>query len=649
MKIPCGSAALFFLLLGTPILPCHATSAPALRLRLLDRDATTTRFNVADAGVSNVNLEGSFDLENWFPVQSAVPVQGVASFAHTNTEPIDNWFFRAVAAPAPVAINVGPNPDTNRFVGGVVLPETGGRLEITDANGVFYQLTVRSNLVSEPTAIRMTVITNFSNMPLTNRFRAAVALEPDGLEFRGAAELKIRFPGPIPTLEMVGYGFDGSGSGFHLRPWDSETNEVTIAVSHFSGAGVAAEPFQATGRSALDYGRGLKYTRDAIQDADSWAGDEYRENLRLQREGQRTAEQAAAKRRAIKVHRNFLVYGNAIRALEPAAARDCGVGEVIIKRLEQLLDESAGGYGDDFFEQEAARMSSLIRCACARYYLELCEKDAISGVIATTQLNNVLDFAARHTGLAEHPDCDLGSDFDIERRFAKGKCHKPWEGTVRYSKVQTSGSILADSGPDSSYINSVTERLDLAYFGRLSQVIEQDGDPNGDWQSWTIKLEGKFSANRDDSDTTTFVSLTRDNVWTTTDTDVTKGVVNPSAIGKLFIRYDKGEFNYVAASAGLDNIRYEMPTQRTTERTVDCHAKDCPQPIGPKTVAGKESLYFAETPGITTPEATVEWQANGSLKIVLKRHKTESLPAPFTGGSETTETLTVQLWKGTAP
>src|SRR3954464_15241337 len=81
------------------------SNAQAMELQLVERAGSITRLDVTNAGAGNVNLQGSFDLENWFHIQSAAAVLGVASFTHINDEPIDTWFFRAVAAPAPVAIN----------------------------------------------------------------------------------------------------------------------------------------------------------------------------------------------------------------------------------------------------------------------------------------------------------------------------------------------------------------------------------------------------------------------------------------------------------------------------------------------------------------------------------------------------------------
>ena len=620
-------------------LSAFTSNAQTMELRLVEREAALTRLFVTNAAAANVNLEGSFDLETWFHIDSAAPSQGVAAFTHVNDEPIDNWFYRAVAGPAPVAINVGPKLDTNRFSGALILPETGGQIQLTDANGVFYQLTVGSNLVSEPTAIRMTVITNFTGMPLTNRFRAAVAFEPDGLEFRGEAELKIRFPAAIPTLEMVGYGFQGDGGDFHLRPWESSTNEVTLGITHFSGTGVAAEPFTATG--ADRYAQGLKYTRDAIREADNWAGEQNRDILRNLAEEKITKEESERQHRLIKLQRDMRVYLNGIKPLLAAAERDCEIGLVVLRRLDQL----DGISGDSIFYNTIVRVGPAIRCVCARKYLELCERNAISGNIATEQVTQVLDLVALKTGRIDDPKCDLGSDFDILRRLAKGKCHKPWEGTIEYTRVFSSLLALGDGG----FSHIVTESDQVSYVGRITELLEQEGDvlDDGTWQSWTMKLAGKFSGNRLDTETTTTV----DPNWTVVDTTVTKGAAAMPAEGELMIRFDNGSFSSVSVGVGLGTNRYSFPLQTTTERIVACRqGPNCPQSVPAQTKNdGTESLSLGKSPGVTTAGLTAEWQPNGSLKIVYKETDKEVLPGGFTGHNETIQTTTIQIWKGSAP
>jgi hypothetical protein len=638
-RIP--ALVMFIAALATVMHP-SALPAQTMGLQLVDRDETITRLRVTNAQVPNVNLQGSFDLEHWFHMQSAVPVLGVASFTHTNDEPIAAWYFRTVGAPAPLRINVGPRLDTNLVVSALIFPESGGNLELSDANGVFYQLSIRSNLVTTPTLVRMTVITNFTGMPLTNRFRAAVEFEPEGLEFRAPAELTIRFPGPIPNLEMVGYGFQASGDDFHLRPWETSGNEVTLPVTHFSGAGVSAEPFTATG--ADRYGQGLAYTRDAIREADQWLGNQYREIHRNRSEDKITREEAQSQRDLVRKQRNLRVYLNAIQPLLSAATRDCEVGLVVLRRLDQLAGNSAV-YGEGIFYPEILRIGPAIRCECARYYLELCERDAISGIIATDELRNVLDFVALNTGLIEDPNCALGSDFDILARLAKGKCHKPWEGTVRYSSSFRSSSVATFSS-DASLTR--TDQDEFSYYGRIIELVEEDGGPtanNGTWQTWTMRLAGKFSGLR--YETQTLIDVTPN--WTVTDTSVRKGAAAMPTGGDLIIRFENGVFASVSASAGLGTNRNNIPLTHTTELKVECRQPDCPRSIPASTTdSGTDSMYFGESPSVRTAGLTWEWQKNGSLKIVLRRNKSVVLRAPLVGNEETTQTLTVQVWRGSA-
>ncbi|MFM7101057.1 MAG: hypothetical protein ACKO3N_07785, partial [Verrucomicrobiota bacterium] len=608
------------------VLVSRGADAP-LAIIPVSNSAAETRLVVTNASAPNVNLQGSFNLETWFPLQSTAPVQGTASFVLTNREPVSTWFLRAVAAPPPVIVNVGAQADASQSVAGLIIPETGGRLEITDAQGVRYQLTIGTNLVSEPTVIRMTVITNFTDMPLTNRFRAAVSLQPDGLEFRGAAELKIRFPNPIPQSQMVGFGFDGSGDGFHLRPWEPTTNEVSLAVSHFSGAGVAAQPFPVTASPLQNYERAYAYTRDVIREADHWAGSRYRESWQRRDNGTMTDEEASAMRRSARNLRGVYIYRNAIEPLLAAAEQDCAIGGVVLQRIAQLTAESEYLANSELYNQQVRKAALAIRCNCARYYLEGCEKNPnSSGNSATSGLNEILDRSALITGLIDDPNCDLGSDFDILKRLARAPCHKPWEGSVRYSHIYVSS--LATTEPGASFQYLETHREEVGFEGRLTSLIEEDGDvlDTGAWQSWTFKMAGKLSGNRRDEARTTTIEPG----WTLTETDVTQGSSSRAAVGTLMIRFDDGELSSLSAESGLD-IKYPYPLQRITQQDVECrlaNTKECPKPRGPETQsAGNEtpSLGLAASKG---PRMVIGWQKNGSLKAVYTWRTAEEQPEP---------------------
>lgn len=617
-------------------------------LRVVGYDTNVTSLSVTNAQLPAVQLQGSFNLESWFPLQSATPVQGVAHFTHTNTEPIDVWYFRVIEGSIPPPLNVGPLPDINQSGGAMIYPDTGGRIEFTDANGVFYKFTAGSNLVTEPTVVRMTIITNFTNLPLTNRFRAAVAFEPDGLEFRGAAELKIRFPEAIPESEMVGFGFDGSGGDFHLSPWAPDTREVTLPVSHFSGTGVAAQPFSLTGSYLINSERANTATSDAVRNADQWAGSQMREIGHSRTTGSMTQSEANDARAAVQRLRNRKVFTDGIEPLLAAATRDCGVGEEILRRLDQLEGRSGLPYGQGPFYPTLLQLAPAVRCTCAHFFLELCEKRAdASGRVLTSSLEGLLDQVAINTGIVDDPHCDLGSNNAILARMARAKCHKPWEGVVRYTYVYRTGMTneIIDSSSAFEYVRR--EEEDLSYKGRLSALTAEDGDvqENGSWQSWTFKLDGKFSGRRVESEVTTQTTSN----WTMTDSDVTQGVGSPAAEGEIMIRFDNGEFSSVSASAGLGTQKYFLALREVTERKVECRKPGtCPDPIpADSTSAGNFSLAFARSPSVGTKGLVATWQPSGSLKIVLTEHLLEPLLSPLIGLSETTMVMTIELFRGT--
>ena len=110
---------------------------------------------------------------------------------------------------------------------------------LEDSQGITYQFTAAPNLVWEPVAVHMTLITNFTTFPDHDGARAAVQFSPEGLAFRGAAELRITFPSPLTPADMLAYSFADDGGGFHLQPSRPGPLAVTMPITHFSGHGVA--------------------------------------------------------------------------------------------------------------------------------------------------------------------------------------------------------------------------------------------------------------------------------------------------------------------------------------------------------------------------------------------------------------------------
>jgi hypothetical protein len=219
----------------------------------------------------------------------------------------------------------------------------------------------------------MTVITNFTNMPLENRFQAAVKFEPDGFEFRKPAELKIRFPEALPKLEMVGYAFDGAGGGFHLQPWDAASQAVTLAISHFSGAGTTAQSFNRN--SALSFSSVNNTYFDARQKADHSAATSRRRDSQQLQEGRIDQQQFEENNRLTKELRVLDILRDGILPSLAAAAADCEIGRVTLVRLDQLEGETGERYGQGAPYRKLESLAPLVRCHCAHTYLEEYEKN----------------------------------------------------------------------------------------------------------------------------------------------------------------------------------------------------------------------------------------------------------------------------------
>jgi hypothetical protein len=629
--------------------------ASALQLTLERQDGGQLRLQAAGLTSTNVNLETSFDLTEWFFVQAAGVTNGRAGFIVNRDEPLSAQFFRAVETPPPFTGRVGPQPDLSRSVAALLTPEAGGVLSLAGPGGVVYELTVGPQQVWEPVVITLTAITNFTDLPLTNSFRAAVQLEPEGLEFRSEAQLRIRFPQVVPQLEMVGYGFAADGGGFHLQPWEVRSNEVVLLVRHFSGVGVAAEPFPPSGNFAQRFDRAWSSTRDARDVADQWVGEAHRDASRKLQEGRMTLEEFRNWLDVLYETRDRMEYRLGVQPLLDTAMRDCAVGQVVLRRLDQLLSRreyrTGGPYLSGPLAVDLVRLYSPLRCNCAHYYLELCERDPnASGVQITRELTGLLQDMEIIYGLTGDPTCDLGDNAAILERLRQGPCHKTWEGNVVYTRTETERWTIGSGGPFETRKN---RQQSYTFRGRVTEVLEHDGDsdpeiPEFNWESWRLRLLGQMTASLDDD----AVEIYTDQDWRTTSIDERQGRFNQEVKGDLVIRFEQGQPETVVASVGLEDVRYSMQRVRTTEKMVECWGSPppcCPCPVPePRTSQqdGTDQLYFSFG-SIPRDVKEMSWQ-NGELKIVFERVEQVGPPPPGFENwlNERVERMTVSLVRG---
>jgi hypothetical protein len=633
------------LLVGCCLTGASILSAAPLQLSVDLPAPELVRLRASAAAGANVHFEASFDLTEWFLVRAVPAAGGAATLALTRDEPLSAQFFRAVEAPPPFTGSVEPKSDPLRSVGGLVTPEAGGHVSLTGPDGVVYTLEVGTNRVWQPVVVTMTAITDFTALPLANAFRAAVQLEPDGLEFRGTAELRIRFPGTIPEFAMVGYGFDGDGREFHLKPWQINGSEVVVPLSHFSGAGVAAEPFPPAGNFSQRFEQTWHSTRDAGRVADQWAAEEMREASRLRGRGLLTPEEHLQQLEAIRRARNRKEYRLGILPLLEAALTDCAVGRVVLHRLDRLESGTGLPYGQGPFMRDIARLSSPVRCRCAHHYLDLCERNpTASGLAITRELTGLLQDLELMTGLTGDPTCDLGTNADILERLRRGPCHKAWEGSVRYTLEETEHWATGEDG----YSTTKDRRVNRTFVGRVTEVLEQDGDsdPEFNWEFWRLRLLGRLTASLDDE----AVQVIADPDWRATETTERQGRFDQEVPGDLALRFEQGQPETVLASVGLEGVTYAMPRKYATETGVECWNAPPPCPESkPRTSRddGTVNLYFAFG-SIPRDVKELTWQ-NGELKVVFERVDRSNPPPGFRDYlKERIERMTVRLWRAKA-
>jgi hypothetical protein len=113
---------------------------------------------------------------------------------------------------------------------------TGGSLNLSDAKGNQFTLTIPAGALLDRTTITMTAISSATGLPGTGLI-AGVELEPDGLPLLQPAQLKIDLASPPPNGAQA-VGWRGQSPGIYLNPVLPDPKTLTIALTHFSGAGM---------------------------------------------------------------------------------------------------------------------------------------------------------------------------------------------------------------------------------------------------------------------------------------------------------------------------------------------------------------------------------------------------------------------------
>jgi len=559
--------------------------------------ATNGLYNLSLAGASGTNavLEGSKNLEDWFILDSAAPQNGVAEFAFEDVELAETWFFRAYSGTPPASPRIRVRVDPNLQAGMLLTPESGGSLRLVDPQGIIYEFTASSNLVTQPVAVQMTVITNFASFPDNDGSLAGVRFSPEGQRFLGAAQLRIIFPTNIPPAEMLAYSFEDAGGGFHLAPSRPATNEVVIQVSSFSGKGVA----RFSGAKTPNFDQAWDGAQSARRAA------EHRQALRdgksaEQLEGGRiTKENYENQLRQSELRKLDEVYRDAVKPYEKAGAENCAIGQGVVQsELERLARQWGRAAGQDWrqgsFYRKLAEFTPKVRCACARQLIERCENEpGVSGSELLKALESLLKKSSEITGRTDAQGCGLGSDEQIRQRLTQAKCFGKWEGTIKLTRIKTRyGRISEPLGEKATLTQTWDNEIKEIFEGRISGITTERIRINNEGklsEFWTFALVGTYAVGYREKEEV----ITEDDEEVSTTTESVDNSATPLAVGNVSLWFIDGEFESLGPGGGTSELGFSLPIFEKSETKYRCKTprpplNPCPQDFGS---TGRRSNY----------------------------------------------------------
>jgi len=126
----------------------------------------------------------------------------------------------------------------SKSVATAAIQPSGGALNLTDAKGNKFTLTIPARALLTTTTVTMTAVTSINGLPAGGSFNAGVQIEPDGLALLQPALLTIVPASPPAGGTVIPLGWHGTGQGVYLNIVQPQSNTLTLALSHFSGAGV---------------------------------------------------------------------------------------------------------------------------------------------------------------------------------------------------------------------------------------------------------------------------------------------------------------------------------------------------------------------------------------------------------------------------
>lgn len=144
----------------------------------------------------------------------------------------------------PNPVTVTEQLDQTRTVSANVDSSNGGKLSVTDADGVRFTLTVPPKALLVDQTMSLTPVVALGGLPFHGGLVAAVHIEPDGLSLLQPAVLTIEGAKAVSAgFFQVGFSYRGTGNDLHLYPINTD-KAIEFKLFHFSTPGVAASSQQ---------------------------------------------------------------------------------------------------------------------------------------------------------------------------------------------------------------------------------------------------------------------------------------------------------------------------------------------------------------------------------------------------------------------
>jgi hypothetical protein len=219
----------------TPVPTTIEVSAPTISLRMGEtRQLTATVLDQQNRPMTNQGVSWSSSDTTKVVVENSGLARGVRPGSATITATsgaLSANVSGTVAAPAPV---IESGAAVTATIG-----SNGGEISAQAADGTRYSLAIPPLALEGNTSITVTPITTIDNLPAGSTFRAAVRMQPDGLAFLTPATLTMDLTAAPPAGALFGLRFGDNGSPLVLAPIAASGKQLTMSVSHFSGAGAA--------------------------------------------------------------------------------------------------------------------------------------------------------------------------------------------------------------------------------------------------------------------------------------------------------------------------------------------------------------------------------------------------------------------------